>query len=215
VNLDRNLGSPSFYLDCMQFMLAPFAFGGNPFTDGRPERAPHVLTNSWGCPPMEGCDIDLTLPATDALAAAGIAFVAAAGNEGDRCGSIDAPPAVDPSAFTVAAVNQAREVTSFSSRGQPASGKPDASAPGAEILSAMPGNTYGFLDGTSMATPHVAGAIALLWSVRPELVGDLDGTYRLLRETATPVSSDPTCGDLEDAGAGIINVERALQARAG
>ncbi|GIH10273.1 peptidase S8 [Rhizocola hellebori] len=215
VNLDRNMGSPSFYLDCMQFMLAPFAIGGNAFTDGRPARAPHVLTNSWGCPPMEGCDIELTRPATDALAAAGIAFVAAAGNEGDRCGSIDAPPATDPAAFTVAAVNEDREVTSFSSRGQPASGKPDASAPGAQVLSAMPGNTYGVLDGTSMATPHVAGALALLWSVRPELVGDLDRSFALLRETATPVSGSPTCGDLEDAGAGIINVERAVLAAAG
>jgi subtilisin family serine protease len=164
---------------------------------------------------MEGCDVDLTVPATDALAAAGIAFVAAAGNEGDRCGSIDAPPAVDPAVFTVAAVNQTREVTSFSSRGQPASGKPDVSAPGAQILSAMPGNTYGFLDGTSMATPHVAGAIALLWSVRPELVGNLERTYDLLRRTAAPVTSEPTCGDLEDGGAGIINVEGAILASSG
>ena len=46
----------------------------------------------------------------------------------------------------------------------------------------MPGNTYGILDGTSMATPHVAGAIALLWSIRPNLVGDLDRTYDVLQK---------------------------------
>ncbi len=210
VNLDRNMGSPSYYLDCMQFMLAPFAGGGDPLRDGRPARAPHVLTNSWGCPPLEGCDVALTVPATDALAAAGIAFVAAAGNAGSRCGSIDEPPATDPAAFTVAAVNESREVAGFSSRGQPASGKPDAAAPGARVLSSMPGDTYAVLDGTSMATPHVAGAIAVLWSVHPELVGDLDRTFNLLRETATPVTGAPTCGDQEDAGAGIINVERAV-----
>jgi subtilisin family serine protease len=209
VNLDRDMGSPSFYLECLQFMLAPFARGADPFKDGRPARAPHVLTNSWGCPPVEGCDYWALRPATDALAAAGIAFVAAAGNAGDRCGSIKDPPATDVSAFTVAAVNQQREVTSFSSRGQPASGKPDISAPGERILSAMPGNTYGYLDGTSMATPHVAGAIALLWSLRPDLVGDLTRTYQLLKATARPVSGAPTCGDLEDAGAGIVNIARA------
>src|SRR5690606_10511104 len=56
VNLDRNLGNPARYLDCLQFMLAPYPAGGDPFRDGRPARAPHVLTNSWSCPPIEGCD---------------------------------------------------------------------------------------------------------------------------------------------------------------
>ncbi|WP_246001734.1 S8 family serine peptidase [Allorhizocola rhizosphaerae] len=209
-NLDRGLGSPSLYLDCLQFMLAPFPHGGDPFTDGRPARAPHVLTNSWGCPPVEGCDYETMRPATDALAAAGIAFVAAAGNEGDRCGSINDPPAPDPAAFTVAAVNEAGQVAPFSSRGQPASGKPDISAPGDEVLSAMPGGTYARQSGTSMATPHVAGVIALLWSARPALVGDLDATYRLLEDTAEPVVGTPTCGDDEDAGAGIVNAMAAI-----
>jgi hypothetical protein len=211
VNLDRDMGSPSFYLDCMQFMLAPFPHGGDPFKDGRPARAPHVLTNSWGCPPLEGCDYWTLRPATDALAAAGIAFVAAAGNAGDRCSSITDPPATDVSAFTVAAVNEQRQVTSFSSRGQPASGKPDIAAPGEHILSALPGNTYGYLDGTSMATPHVAGAVALLWSLHPELVGDLAATYTRLKESARPVSGTPTCGKDEDAGAGIVDVARAAR----
>lgn len=210
VNLDRDMGSPSFYLDCMQFMLAPFPRGGDPFKDGRPARAAHVLTNSWGCPPLEGCDDWSLRPATDALAAAGIAFVAAAGNAGSRCGSITDPPATDVAAFTVAAVDEQRRVTDFSSRGQPASGKPDIAAPGAHILSALPRNSYGYLDGTSMATPHVAGAVALLWSAQPELVGDLAQTYTLLKSTAGAVSSEPTCGDLEDAGAGIVNVANAI-----
>ncbi len=45
----------ALYLDCLQFMLALFLQGGNPFTDGDPSRAAHVLNNSWGCPPIEGC----------------------------------------------------------------------------------------------------------------------------------------------------------------
>ena len=37
-------------------VIAPFPHGGDPLRDGRPARAPHVLTNSWGCPDIEGCD---------------------------------------------------------------------------------------------------------------------------------------------------------------
>ncbi|WP_308167826.1 S8 family serine peptidase [Catellatospora tritici] len=217
VNLERNMSSPSFYLDCMQFMLAPFPHGGDPFKDGRPARAPHVLTNSWGCPPIEGCDQTVLRPATSALAAAGIAFVAAAGNTGPRCGSLDTPPATDPESITIAATDEQRRVTEFSSRG-PADGKPDLAAPGDEVLSAMPGNTYAKLSGTSMATPHVAGVIALLWSAHPELVGDLAATERLLRSTAKPpaAGAQPGCGTEADrAGAGIVNAADAVTAAAG
>src|SRR6185369_8656568 len=56
VNLPRNFGNPADYLTCLQFMLAPYPRGADPLRDGRPERAPHVLTNSWGCPDQEGCD---------------------------------------------------------------------------------------------------------------------------------------------------------------
>jgi hypothetical protein len=210
VNLDRNMASPSFYLDCMQFMLAPFPLGGNPFRDGNPARAPHVLTNSWGCPALEGCDEGLTRPATDALAAAGIAFVAAAGNTGDRCGSIEEPPAIDPAVFTVAAVDAKGSVAVFSSRGQVGSAKPDAAAPGEDVLSAMPGGTYGKMSGTSMATPHVAGLIALMWSAQPSLIGDLPGTYERLRSTAVPASGGFTCGGPRDTGAGIVNAPGAV-----
>lgn len=217
VNLERNMSSPSLYLDCMQFMLAPYPHGGNAFTDGRPARAPHVLTNSWGCPPIEGCDATVLQPATSALAAAGIAFVAAAGNTGPACGSLDTPPATDPASITIAAVGEDRAVTSFSSRG-PAGTKPDLAAPGAAVLSAMPGGTYDRLSGTSMATPHVAGVIALLWSAHPELVGDLARTQQLLRETAVPAvpGATPPCDDeTAQAGAGIVNAAEAVVSAAG
>ncbi|MEU8077235.1 S8 family serine peptidase [Catellatospora citrea] len=217
VNLERNMSSPSLYLDCMQFMLAPYAHGGNPFTDGRPARAPHVLNNSWGCPPLEGCDSTVLQPATSALAAAGIAFVAAAGNTGPDCGSLDTPPATDPAAITIAAVDQTRRITSFSSRG-PAGPKPDLAGPGEAVLSAMPGGTYAELSGTSMATPHVAGVIALLWSAQPELVGDLARTQQLLRDTAQPAllaTAAPVCAtEAAQAGAGIVNAAEAVVASA-
>ncbi|NUT06700.1 MAG: S8 family serine peptidase [Hamadaea sp.] len=199
VNLARNMGSPSYYLDCLQFMLAPFPAGGDPFTDGRPERAPNILTNSWGCPEAEGCDPTSLRPAIDALAAAGIAVVVAAGNSGPRCGSISDPPAPYAAAITVAAVNESRQVTEFSSRGDAGTpGKPDIAAPGERVLSAMPGGTYEKADGTSMATPHVAGVIALLWSQEPALIGDLAATRQRLAADARPAA--PASPDGSSAG---------------
>ncbi|NUT37273.1 MAG: S8 family serine peptidase, partial [Hamadaea sp.] len=205
VNLARNLGSPSHYLDCLQFMLAPFPQGGDPFTDGRPGRAPHVLTNSWGCPVVEGCDPASLRPAIDALAAAGVAVVVAAGNSGPRCGSIQDPPAPYASAITVAAVTRSRTVAEFSSRGDGDAGKPDLAAPGESVVSAMPGGTYQAQDGTSMATPHVAGLIALLWSQEPALVGDLAATRAQLADAARPAQiAQADCGGTAAmVGAGI------------
>lgn len=219
VNLDRNLGNPARYLDCLQFMLAPFPLGGDPIADGRPERAPHVLTNSWGCPPIEGCDPGALAPATAALAAAGIYVVAAAGNTGPSCGSIEDPPAIYPDVLTVGAVDRERRVTEFSSRGPVAGGpaKPDVVAPGADVLSAMPGGGYARLDGTSMATPHVAGVVALMWSANPALIGDIARTRDILRDTARPSETLPAgsdnCGRTANVdGAGLVDAYAAVQA---
>ncbi|WP_406073099.1 S8 family serine peptidase [Micromonospora sp. NBC_01638] len=222
VNLDRNLGSPGHYLDCLQFMLAPFPAGGDPFTDGRPERAPQVLTNSWGCPPIEGCDRGVLRPATAALDAAGIFVVAAAGNTGPWCASIDDPPAPYADVLTVGAVDAQRRVAEFSSRGPVpgGTGKPDVLAPGVGVVSAMPGGTYAALDGTSMATPQVAGVVALMWSANPALVGDVSRTRQILRDTATAAtptyrsgSPTDTCGAPSNVtGAGQVDAYAAVRA---
>ncbi|SIN23886.1 S8 family serine peptidase [Micromonospora cremea] len=213
VNLDRNLGSPGHYLDCLQFMLAPFPAGGDPFRDGRPERAPQVLTNSWGCPPIEGCDRNVLRPATAALDAAGIFVVAAAGNTGPWCASIDDPPAPYSDVLTVGAVDAQRRVAQFSSRGPVPGGpgKPDVLAPGVGVVSAMPGGGYAALDGTSMATPQVAGVVALMWSANPALVGDLARTRQILRDTATPAEPTYRSGNPADACGGPANVTGAGQ----
>ncbi|MEU8392712.1 S8 family serine peptidase [Micromonospora sp. NPDC048843] len=222
VNLDRNLGSPAHYLECLQFMLAPFPAGGDPFTDGRPERAPQVLTNSWGCPPIEGCDQRVLRPATAAFDAAGIFVVAAAGNTGPWCASIDDPPAPYPDVLTVGAVDDQRRVAEFSSRGPVpgGSGKPDVLAPGVGVVSAMPGGTYAKLDGTSMATPQVAGVVALMWSANPALVGDVTRTRQILRDTATVAtptyrsdSPSDACGAPSNVtGAGQVDAYAAVRA---
>jgi hypothetical protein len=224
VNLARNLANPAHYLDCMQFMLAPYPRGGDPLADGNPARAAHVLNNSWGCPPEEGCDAESLRAAVDALRAAGIFFVASAGNEGPVCSSVRAPPAIYASAVSIGAINAQGDVTSFSSRGPvevDGSGrvKPDLVAPGAGVLSAQPAASYGISSGTSMAGPHVAGVVALMWSANPRLVGDIDRTEQLLLETARPYggATPPTCaghasGQSNAYGNGVVDAYAAVRA---
>ena len=106
VNLDRNLANPALYLDCMQFMLAPFPHGGNPFKDGDPTKAAHVLNNSWGCPTLEGCDPNALLYAVDNLRYAGIFVVVSTGNDGPNCETVESPLSLYDSVFSVGAIDQ-------------------------------------------------------------------------------------------------------------
>ncbi len=197
-NLQRNLGNPALYLDCLQFMLAPFPPGGDPLHDGDPLRSANVLNNSWGCPQEhEGCDPASLQPAVDALRAAGIFVVASAGNDGPRCSTIKDPIAIYDGAFSVGAVDEGRSLAPFSSTGPvtvDGSGrlKPDIAAPGVDVWSAWPGGQYAANSGTSMAGPHVAGVVALLWSANPALIGDIDRTEQILRDTAQPFSGHMT-----------------------
>jgi len=220
VDLPRNLGNPASYLRCLQFMLAPFPHGGDALRDGRPDRAADILVNSWACAQLEGCDADTLRPAVSALALAGIFVVAAAGNTGPRCGTISSPPATYRDAFTVGAADRTGQAAGFSSRGPGdsgrrgigADGKPDLVAPGVDVVSALPGGGYGALAGTSMAAPHVAGVVALMWAANPKLFGDLIRTRDLLTRTATPVPGGAGCGGAPDVGAGLVNADAAVRA---
>jgi subtilisin family serine protease len=221
-NLTRNLGNPALYLDCMQFMLAPFPLGGDPFTDGDPTRAADVLNNSWGCPEIEGCDPQALIAGANHLREAGIFVVVSAGNDGPNCSTVNAPLSLYDSVFSVGAVDSNGNVTEFSSRGPvTADGsnriKPDIVAPGRNIFSALPGGTYGALEGTSMAGPHVAGAVALLWSADPSLIGDIDRTEQILIDTAQPYTGSMSLGCFEGNvpnaafGYGIVDVYAAVR----
>ncbi len=204
-NLARNLGNPARYLDCLQFMLAPFPLGGDPFRDGDPLQAADVLNNSWGCPEeAEGCDATSLLPAVHALRAAGIFVVASAGNDGPACSTVDDAIALYDEVFSVGAVDAAGNLASFSSTGPvtvDGSGriKPDILAPGVRVLSAFPNSSYEVTDGTSMAGPHVAGVVALLWSANRALIGDIERTEQILIDAATPFTG--TLGALTDIAA--------------
>ena len=221
-NLNRNLANPALYLDCMQFMLAPYPQDGDPFRAGDPTLAADVLNNSWGCPDLEGCDPNALLDAANHLRDAGIFVVVSTGNDGPSCSTVSAPLSLYDSVFSVGAIDRSGDMAVFSSRGPVTADdsrrmKPDIAAPGVDILSSLPGGTYGSNSGTSMAGPHVAGAVALLWSADPSLVGDIDRTEQLLIQAADPYTGSTGigcfAGDVPNAayGYGVLDVYEAVE----
>jgi hypothetical protein len=173
----------------MEWLLAPYPIGGG---QGDPLRAPDITSNSWVCPPSEGCSADTLQAAVEAQAAAGIMMVAGAGNDGPNCSTIIYPPAIYAASYTVGALTTGQDViANFSSRGPVTVDgsnriKPDISAPGTGTRSSYntSDNAYVSLSGTSMATPHIAGATALVWCARPELRHNISGSRTALNDAA-------------------------------
>lgn len=195
-NMNQGVGTPATYSECFEWLVAP--------TDGNglhpdPSKAPHVVNNSWSCPPSEGCSPGTLRTVTANAQAAGIVVVVSAGNAGSACETVVDPPAIYGESFSVGATDSSDVIASFSSRGPVTVDgsyrmKPEVSAPGVSVRSSTPNGTYGFKSGTSMAGPHVAGLVALLLDARPDLIGKVKEVERLVELSAVPLTGSQTCG---------------------
>lgn len=203
-NMDRGNGTPATYMECFQFFLAPTDLNGN---NPDPTRRPHVMNNSWVCPPSEGCATNTLQTTAESAEAAGIFVEASTGNAGPTCSTVQDPPAIYAAAFSTGAYDISNTLAGFSSRGPVISDgsnrmKPDIAGPGVNVRSSWPIDTYLGASGTSMAGPHVVGVVALLWSARPQLARDIATTKSILQSTANPVvivSPAQVCGGISSS----------------
>ena len=200
-NMERGWGRPSTYIECFEWFLAPTNLEDN---EPDPDLAPHVINNSWACPDFEGCNPSnwwLMEQAVENLRAAGVVVVVSAGNEGSRgCGSVSNAPAFFEGSLSVGAIRSNEAISGFSSRGPvkiDGSGrlKPNVVAPGSGVRSATRNGGYAVWSGTSMAGPHVAGAVAIIISANPQLSGHVGLIESILEQSAVPLTSSQNCED--------------------
>lgn len=180
--------SPFALLECGDFVLAPWDLNkANP----DPSKRPHVVNNSWGglggIPWYQGV--------VQAWRAAGIFPAFSVGNLGPSCGTAGSPGDY-PESFAAGATDMTDDIALFSARGPSAFGviKPDVVAPGVNVRSSIPTDGYASFSGTSMASPHVAGTVALLWATYPGLSRDVASTEQKLRPAGAVLNTDESCG---------------------
>jgi len=199
---------PNSTVTALQYGLNP---DGNP---GTTDDVPDVVNNSWGNAASCIQAQSLYAPIWDAYDALGVALVTSAGNDGPGQGTVSSPALlISPNVFSVGAVNGnvgTYPIAGFSSRGpspcDDATIKPEVVAPGVQVRSAVGNNSYDNFDGTSMASPHVSGAVLLLKEAFPNLEGDdfLQALYFTAEDLGNP-------GEDNAYGNGLIDVFAAYQ----
>ncbi|TMW69593.1 hypothetical protein Poli38472_001749 [Pythium oligandrum] len=202
-------------LACAQFMTCPTDVDGNKKDCSK---APVVVSNSWG----GGQGDTFYKAAVDAWHAAGIIPIFANGNEGPACTTSSSPGDYE-NVIAVGATDSSDGLASFSSKGPSKVGgllKPEVSAPGKDVRSAW--NTgatqYNTISGTSMATPHVSGVVALLLKAKPGLKYDeVKAALTSGVDTASLKPAGQTCGGKADGtfpnnnfGYGRINAAKIV-----
>lgn len=203
--------------------VAAFQWAIDP--DGNPstiDDMPDAINNSWYDPDVTNECSGIYKTTLDAVEAAGIAVVFSAGNNGPGTSTITKPKNINTNNVNVmctAAIDGAsylggntNPIASFSSRGPSLCGgtgslliKPEVSAPGVSVRSSGSATGYTVLSGTSMASPHVAGAVALLKQFAPNLTGKqiLEALYN----TAVDLGA---AGEDNNYGMGLIDVYAAF-----
>ena len=146
---------------------------------------------------LGGGESDAVNDACDYAAQQGVVIVAAAGNDGPSEDTVSYPAAHEE-VIAVSATDENDDIAEFSSRGP----EVEIAAPGADVLSAVARDDYEELSGTSMASPHVAGAAA---QVIASGITDREDVRQRLKDTADDVGLDDT-----EQGAGRLNVADAV-----
>ncbi len=197
---DTRRSTDVWLLDAFQWLVAP---------GDDPALAPDIVNGSWS---SAARDSDMFRQAVRALRAAGIVPVFSAGNDGPVSQTVGIPGGY-PEVLTVGATDDQDSLAVFSSRGPSAFGvvKPDVVAPGVAVLSTYHGGGYAIIDGTSMATPLVAGVAALLRQAAPDL--SPDQVAQIIRSTARPIGAEPVPNN--NVGAGLVDAYAALSALLG
>jgi subtilisin family serine protease len=215
VSIDQTVADAKL---AFQWLIDP---DGNPSTDWD---VPQVNSNSWGLATYHGyqpCD-QTFWSFIDADEAAGIVVIFSAGNEGPGAETVRRPAdraTTELNAMAIGAVDSTNysfpwPIAGFSSRGPShctpggsAAIKPEVSAPGVDVYSSVPGGGYeqGGWSGTSMASPHVNGVIALVRQACPQLT--VEQVKQIILDSAT---DEGPAGNDNDYGYGVVDAVVAV-----
>tara|TARA_Y100000589_G_scaffold245297_1_gene233003 strand:- start:11467 stop:12789 length:1323 start_codon:yes stop_codon:yes gene_type:complete len=176
---NKGKGSLSLMLKGMQWIADP---DENPATKDYPA----VVSNSWGTAWKNQNKIEALLRAVQTWKNVGIIPVFAAGNSGPRPQTILIPGVFDES-ITIGSTDRSDRIARFSSQGPGVylgnkTDKPDLTAPGVSVYSADLNGKYTYRSGTSMATPHITGIIAIMLEANPNL--DTEQVRKILKESS-------------------------------